>query len=125
MRAERLSLTLRYLATGNSQVTAVLTMYIFILLIGNYFDVQVSLSFNFRVGRSTVCGILRETCAALWSALKPKYVTPPSTKNGWINVSLQFEKIWNFPNCLGMLKTSHINFMCKCLESLNFTLKVL
>ena len=37
--AERLALTLRYLATGNSQV---------------------SLSFNFRIGRSTVCNILHQ-----------------------------------------------------------------
>ena len=79
--AERLALTLRYLATGNSQVTAVLTMYIYIFYLSvTSFDVQVSLSFNFRVGRYTVCGILTETCAALWSALKPEYVTPPSTK---------------------------------------------
>ena len=42
--AERLALAIRYLATGNSQI---------------------SLSFNFRLGKSTVCHILRETCEAL------------------------------------------------------------
>ena len=41
--AERLAVTIRSLATGNSQV---------------------SLSFNFRMGRSTVCMIVRETCKA-------------------------------------------------------------
>jgi len=39
--AERLCLTIRYLATGDSQQ---------------------SLSFAFRIGRSTVSGIIRETC---------------------------------------------------------------
>ena len=43
--AERLALTLRYLATGDSQT---------------------SISFNFRVGRSTVCNIVYETCCILW-----------------------------------------------------------
>ena len=47
--AERLAVTLRYLATGNSQV---------------------SLSFNFRIGQSTICGIVRETSQAIWDALK-------------------------------------------------------
>lgn len=42
--AERLALTIRYLATGNSQVY---------------------LSFSFRIGKSTVCGIVKETCEAI------------------------------------------------------------
>ena len=50
--AERLAVTLRYLATGNSQV---------------------SLSFNFRIGRSTICGIVRETSQAIWDAMKTLY----------------------------------------------------
>ena len=34
---------------------------------------QVSLSFNFGMGRSTVCSILRETCEALWEVLVEKH----------------------------------------------------
>eukprot|EP00118_Oscarella_pearsei_P015909 m.147748 g.147748 ORF g.147748 m.147748 type:complete len:152 (+) comp38474_c0_seq3:202-657(+) len=48
--AERLALTIRFLATGNSQQ---------------------SISFSYRVGKSTVCGIVRETCAAIWESLQP------------------------------------------------------
>ena len=40
-----MALTIRYMATGNSQV---------------------SLSFSFPVGKSTVSGILKETCEDLW-----------------------------------------------------------
>lgn len=58
--AERLAFTLRYLATGNSQV---------------------SLSFNYRIGRSTVCGIVRETSRAIWDALRPMYVKAPATED--------------------------------------------
>lgn len=85
--AERLALTLRYLATGSSQV---------------------SLSFNFRMGRSTVCGILKETCEAIWTALKQEHVRVPSCEAEWVGISKQFEQIWNFPNCIGAIDGKHI-----------------
>ncbi|CAB4042367.1 Hypothetical predicted protein, partial [Paramuricea clavata] len=46
--AERLPLTIRFLASGSSQT---------------------SMSFTYRVGRTTVSNIIRETCCALWEAL--------------------------------------------------------
>ena len=80
--AETLALTIRYLATGNSQI---------------------SLSFNFRLGKSTVCHILRETCEVLWNTLMPLYVKAPSTEREWKGVSDQFEHMWNFPHCMGAI----------------------
>ena len=74
--AERLAITLRYLATGNSQV---------------------SLSFNFRVGRSTLCRIVRETCSVIWQVLCKDFVRAPSTEDEWIGISEQFARLWNFP----------------------------
>lgn len=56
---EWLVITLRYLATGDSQQ---------------------SQSFNSRVGRSTVCAIIKETCAAIWMALKDTYLKSPEKK---------------------------------------------
>ena len=47
---ERLCLTIRFLASGDSQQ---------------------SLSFAFRIGRSTVSGIIRETCEAIYNILAP------------------------------------------------------
>ena len=85
--AERLAVTIRYLATGNSQV---------------------SLSFNFRMGRSTVCTIVRETCKALWETLQPLYVRVPSSHQEWKGVSDQFELMWNFPNCIGAIDGKRI-----------------
>lgn len=95
--AERLAITLRYLATGNSQVKRIydawkLTDYI-----------EVSLSFNFRVGRSTVCCIVKETCEVIWTVLQPQYVLAPSSAEEWKGISKQFEQLWNFPNCIGMV----------------------
>lgn len=34
-------------------------------------------SFNNCMGRSTVCGIIQETCQALWDVLQPLYLTCP------------------------------------------------
>ncbi len=47
---ERLLVTLRYLATGNSFT---------------------SLSYEFRLGRSTICGVVKNTCRAIWDILSP------------------------------------------------------
>ena len=85
--AERLAVTLRYLATGNSQV---------------------SLSFNFRIRKSTVCGIVRDTSQAIWVALQPIYVRSPSSQEEWKAVSNQFETLWNFPNCVGAVDGKHV-----------------
>ena len=62
---------------------------------------QVSLSFSYRLGRSTVCGILKETCEAIWKVLMPEYVRAPGSMLEWEGVSNQFERIWNFPHCIG------------------------
>ena len=83
----RSAMTLRYLATGSSQV---------------------SLSFNFRVGHSTVCRIIRDTCTVLWEVLLPHYVKAPSTEEEWKGIATDFEKIWNFPNCIGAIDGKHV-----------------
>ena len=48
---ERLVITLRYLVTGYSMLT---------------------ISFSYRVGHSTVSGIIESTCDSLWNILMPK-----------------------------------------------------
>ena len=85
--AERLALTIRFLATGNSQA---------------------SLSFNYRLGRSTVCTIVRETCSVIWKVLSPVFVRLPSSEDEWKGISDGFYKQWNFPNCLGAIDGKHV-----------------
>ena len=64
---ERLMITLRYLAICG--------------------DSQQSHSFSFRIGRATVSKILRQTCEALWVALKIfEYLNLPSTTEDWIRI---------------------------------------
>jgi hypothetical protein len=86
-----LAITLRYLATGNSQI---------------------SLSFEFRVGRSTICSIIRDTCLALWESLQPEFVRAPSSEEDWKGISSEFYKSWNFPNCIGAIDGKHVTIQC-------------
>ena len=88
---ERLAITLRYLATGDSQA---------------------SLSFAFRRGRSTITNILRETCGEIWNMLSPIYLKAPSSTEDWRAIAEQFDERWNFPGCIGALDGKHIGIEC-------------
>lgn len=79
---ERLVVTLRFLATGNSFR---------------------SLSFSYRLGRKTVADIVAETCTSIYDVLSEKYLRTPSTPEEWLNIAEGFWKRWNSPNTLGML----------------------
>ena len=89
--AERLTLTLRFLASGNSQQ---------------------SMSFSYRVGRQTVSSIIKETCRAIWQVLNEKYLSAPKLPEDWKNIAEQFMQLWNFPNCIGAIDGKHIAIEC-------------
>ena len=38
---------------------------------------------DYRIGRSTVCNIIKETCKALWTTLQPIYLISPQCANDW------------------------------------------
>ncbi|XP_048582528.1 uncharacterized protein LOC116618984 [Nematostella vectensis] len=88
---ERLVVTLRYLATGDSQQ---------------------SQSFNFRIGRSTVSEIIRETCSAIWEALHKNYLKSPSTPDEWQEIANDFESLWDFPHCIEAGDGKHVVMEC-------------
>ena len=88
---QRLAITLRYLATGESQQ---------------------SLSLSYRIGKATVSHIVLETCLAIHKVLKDPFLKQPSTKEHWLNISAGFEETWNFPLCIGAIDGKHINIEC-------------
>ena len=88
---ERLAVTLRFLATGDSQQT---------------------LSYSFRMGKATVSKIVSETCDAIYAVLKEKYLSPPKCRNDWLNISKQFEETWNMPHAIGCIDGKHIRIEC-------------
>ena len=71
--AERLAVTLRYLASGDSQT---------------------SIGFLFKMGRSTVNGIIEEVCTELWRV----HLTTTDVQR----------KVRDMPNCIGALDGKHI-----------------
>ncbi|XP_015369313.1 PREDICTED: uncharacterized protein LOC107165542 [Diuraphis noxia] len=86
---DRLSVTLRYLATGNT-----------------FKD----LSYSTRIAPNTISSIVRSTLAAIIQILEPRVITFPSTAEEWALVGHKFETLWNFPHCIGSLFGKHINF---------------
>lgn len=86
--SERLSATLRYLATGDAQQT---------------------IAMSYRISPTTIGRIVMETCQVLWQVLSSKgYITAPNSVKRWKEISREFELMWNFPNCLGALDGKHI-----------------
>ena len=86
--AEKLAVTLRYLASGQSMR---------------------DVSIQFRLGHTTTHKIILEVCQAIWNGLAGRYVKCPSSPAEWAAVAQEFCQRWNFPNCLGAIDGKHIN----------------
>lgn len=86
---ERLCVTLRFLASGDSQST---------------------ISGSYRISRSSISRIIRETTQALWDVLlEQDFLEIPKTENDWRKIAADFEELWNFPHCLGAIDGKHIS----------------
>nr|CAH7740540.1 unnamed protein product [Callosobruchus chinensis] len=83
----RLGMTLKYLAHGGSFQT---------------------LSWEFRVGHSTVSKVILETCTVLWDVLQPIYLSTP-TSDAWKNIAEEFLGRWNFPHTIGAIDGKHVH----------------
>ena len=89
--AERLAITLKFLATGDSQQ---------------------SMSYSFRVGKATTSNIISETCEAIYECLKDTYLSPPKSSEDWLQISKQFEEMWNLPHVIGCIDGKHVRIEC-------------
>ena len=85
--AERVALTLRFLATGES------------------FH---SLLFQFRISRQAISYIVEELCDVIAQVIGERFMQVPSSREDWLLISRLFNKRWNFPNCLGAIDGKHI-----------------
>ena len=84
---ERLCVTLRYLVTGDAQVT---------------------IAANYQMSPTIVGRIISEKCGAIWEALHDKgYVKPLKSEDEWKQIAKDFELKWNFPNALGAIDGKH------------------
>ncbi|XP_011409411.2 PREDICTED: uncharacterized protein LOC105316284, partial [Amphimedon queenslandica] len=83
---ERLAVTLRFLATGESYS---------------------SLQYIYRIPAQTIGKIVPDTCRAIVKALK-HYIQVPKTEDEWKSIAHQFNNKWQFPNCIGALDGKHV-----------------
>ncbi|XP_046975340.1 protein ANTAGONIST OF LIKE HETEROCHROMATIN PROTEIN 1-like [Vanessa cardui] len=83
---DRLTATLRYLASGMSYE---------------------ELKFPTAISPQRLGFIIPETCLAIMSALKD-YMKKPQNKQEWKTIANDFEDMWQFPNCLGAVDGKHV-----------------
>ena len=85
---ERLSVTVRYLASGDSLM---------------------SLSVSYRMGLTSVHRIISETSLHIWQVLfEEGFLRAPKTPSEWVKIANEFERRWNFPDCCGTIDRKHI-----------------
>ncbi|KAH7662557.1 hypothetical protein AAVH_43481 [Aphelenchoides avenae] len=84
---QRLVVTLRYLARGNSFT---------------------SIAFSFFLGVPTVRAKVHETCEAIRDMLAPMCLRTPKPQAEWKAVADEFFAKWQMPNCLGAVDGKHI-----------------
>lgn len=87
---ERLSVTLRFLATGESFA---------------------SLQYQFRISASTLSLIIPEVCDAIFKVLQDDYMRCPSTSDEWLRIAEIFKDRWQLPHCLGAVDGKHIKIL--------------
>ena len=98
--AERLSVTLRYLATGDSQTT-----------IGT----------SYRIRPTTMGRIISETCQTLWRVLSEKgFIKAPDSEEEWLAIAAEFNDKWNFPHCFGAIDGKHVLIQAPARSGSNF-----
>ncbi|XP_045480255.1 protein ANTAGONIST OF LIKE HETEROCHROMATIN PROTEIN 1-like [Harmonia axyridis] len=83
---EKLSVFLRFMATGNSYK---------------------SMAYSYRMGDRTVSNIVREVSEAIWKLMQPIYLPQP-TEEQWKSVANSFERKWQFPHCIGAIDGKHV-----------------
>lgn len=86
LQEERLVITLRFLATGQSYG---------------------SLAFTFGIGLSTVSTIIQECMDTIWNTLQPLHMPCP-TEEDFSKIAESFYEKRRFPNCLGAIDGRHI-----------------
>ena len=96
---ERLAVTLRYLASGDSQQ---------------------SHGWVHRIGKATISKIIKETTNAIWEVLKEVYLKPTQEVADWKVISKEFENLWNFPRCTGDVDGKHAAIECPKLSETQY-----
>lgn len=68
---------------------------------------MVSISYAFRLGKSTVSNIISNVCDSIWQFLKDEYLLTPSEES-WKTIATDFYNTWNIPNCIAAIDGKHV-----------------
>ncbi|XP_011686378.1 PREDICTED: uncharacterized protein LOC105449081 [Wasmannia auropunctata] len=71
-----------------------------------------SISYQYLVGVTTACNIIRETCEAIWSTLCPLVLPPALSERDWFDIANDFEELTNFIHCIGAIDGKHVTIQC-------------
>ena len=69
-------------------------------------DLYGSLANRFRLGTSTIHGIIPETCNAIYQVLQPIVLKEPDATD-WARIERGFWRRWDFPNCIAAIDGKH------------------
>ena len=84
---EKLAVTLRFLATGESLQ---------------------SLMYQFRISDKTISKFIPEVSVAIYDVLREEYLRFPDWEEKWERISDLIWEKWQFPNCIGAMDGKHI-----------------
>ena len=87
----KLSITLRYLASGDSYH---------------------SLMYGFRVPHNTISLMIKDVCEAIIEEYADEVIEAPTTEQEWRRTTDKFSRRWQFHHCLGALDGKHIAIQC-------------
>ena len=85
---EKVAVTLRYLASG---------------------DTYRSLELRFLISSKTIQKIVMEVSDAIINILGPIHMRLPSNENEWVKIADYFATLKKLPHCLGALDRKHVN----------------
>lgn len=87
---EKLAITLRFLATGESYK---------------------SLQYQYRVSDSTIASFIKPVCSAIYTCLKDEYLKMPTSQQEWLQISNRTFERWQFPNAFAAADGKHIQLI--------------
>lgn len=65
------------------------------------------LHYNYRIGISTAAKIVEDVCTAIWSIMRRECIPTPTVET-WESIASDFERVANFPHCLGAVDGKHV-----------------
>lgn len=66
-----------------------------------------SISYAYRTAHNTISKIILENCEEIWNILK-EIVFLHDKPQDWQEIADEFERFWNYPNCIGCIDGKHV-----------------